>query len=129
MNVLFVVPEIRLDSVPQHIPFWAGILAAIVEQKGGNVAILDLKRKTTIADRMIIASGRSNRHVLAIADHVLEQLAKLGVEKVGIEGREQADWLLLDLGDVIVHLFRPEVREFYNLEKMWAVPLPEQLSR
>jgi len=99
------------------------------DSKAEDVAIIDLKGKTTIADRMIIASGRSNRHVLAIADHVLEQLAKLGVEKVGIEGREQADWLLLDLGDVIVHLFRPEVREFYNLEKMWAVPLPEQLSR
>ena len=77
---------------------------------------------------MIIANGRSQRHVAAIAEHLAEKLKRSGVSPVRVEGARQADWVLLDAGDVIVHVFRPEVRQFYNLEKMWAVPLPEQAT-
>ena len=75
---------------------------------------------------MVIASGRSHRHVNAIAEHLEERLKLGGMRPAGIEGKRHADWVLLDAGDVIVHIFRPEVRAFYNLEKMWAVPIPEQ---
>jgi len=81
---------------------------------------IDLYNKTSLADYMVIASGRSQRHVSAMADNIQQTLKKKGFRRAKIEGLPQADWLLVDVGDVIVHLFRPEVREFYNLEKMWA---------
>tara|TARA_B100000408_G_C10280087_1_gene215583 strand:+ start:774 stop:1082 length:309 start_codon:yes stop_codon:yes gene_type:complete len=99
------------------------------DDKAEDVTVLDLIGKTSIADHMIIASGRSARHVTAIADHIIDRLKEVGVDNVSVEGRQQADWILLDVGDVIIHLFRPEIRAFYNLEKMWAVPLPENISR
>ena len=99
------------------------------DDKAEDVTVLDLIGKTSIADHMIIASGRSARHVTAIADHIIDRLKEVGVDNVSVEGRQQADWILLDVGDVIIHLFRPEIRAFYNLEKMWAVPLPENVSR
>ncbi|MFP6754267.1 MAG: ribosome silencing factor [Alphaproteobacteria bacterium] len=104
------------------------IVAMLEDDKAEDLSIVNLIGKTAIADYMIIASGRSQRHVGSIADHMTERLKEAGVARVGIEGRQRADWVLLDVGDVIVHLFRPEVRDFYNLEKMWAVPLPEQAT-
>lgn len=95
------------------------------EDKAEDVTVIDLAGKTTLADFMIIASGRSRRHVTAIAEHLAARLKRHGMGAIGIEGLAQADWVLIDAGDVIVHIFRPEVRSFYNLEKMWAVPLPE----
>ncbi len=77
---------------------------------------------------MIVASGRSNRHVSALSDYLLRELKEMGHKDLGIEGLEGCDWVLVDIGDVIVHIFRPEVRVFYNLEKIWAVPLPEGLE-
>jgi ribosome-associated protein len=77
-----------------------------------------------MADAMIVASGRSARHVSALADHVSRKLKEAGVEKVRIEGMPNADWVLIDAGDIIVHIFRPEVREFYNLERIWASDAP-----
>lgn len=71
---------------------------------------------------MIVATGRSNRHVNALSDYVQRGLKEIGHEKLGVEGMEQCDWVLIDAGDVIVHLFRPEVRDFYSLEKMWSLP-------
>ena len=105
------------------------IEAMLQDDKAEDVTVLDLIGKTSIADHMIIASGRSARHVTAIADHIIDRLKEVGVGNVSVEGRQQADWILLDVGDVIIHLFRPEIRAFYNLEKMWAVPLPENVSR
>jgi ribosome-associated protein len=99
---------------------------SLVDDKAENIVVIDLAGKTDIADQMIIASGRSQRHIAAITEHLAENLKKSGVPSVNVEGRRQADWILLDAGDVIVHIFRPEVRAFYNLEKMWSVPLPEQ---
>lgn len=81
---------------------------------------IDLDGKSTLADQMIIASGRSARHVASIAAHVLKQVKDLTGRPANVEGLPNADWVLIDTGDVIVHIFRPEVREFYNLEKIWG---------
>jgi ribosome-associated protein len=88
--------------------------------KAEETLTIDLRGKTTIADDMIVTSGRSNRHVGAVADRVLDDLRKAGCKNLRVEGQPHCDWVLIDAGDVIVHVFRPEVREFYNLEKMWA---------
>ena len=87
--------------------------------------MIDLAGKSDIADYMVIASGQSNRQVATMADKLVEVAKKNGVKGVTPEGRAQADWVLLDAGDIIIHLFRPEVREFYNLEKMWNADLPD----
>src|SRR5438874_455750 len=98
------------------------VLARIDDMKAEDTVTIDLTGKTTIADFMVVTSGRSNRQVGAIADRVLEDLHKAGVPDVRVEGMPHCDWVLIDAGDVIVHVFRPEVRAFYNLEKMWARP-------
>ena len=85
-----------------------------------DVLSIDLQGKTTIADRMIIASGRSSRHVSAMADHLVDRLKAAGVKGISVEGQKHGDWVLIDAGDVLIHLFRPEVREFYKLEKLWG---------
>ena len=90
------------------------------EAKAEAVVTIDLKGKTSIGDYMVIASGRSDRHVGAIADQVKSKLKDAGVGRVRVEGLEACDWVLIDTGDIIVHVFRPEVRDFYNLEKMWT---------
>jgi ribosome-associated protein len=87
--------------------------------KAEDTTSIDLRGKTTIADTMVVTSGRSNRHVGAVADRVLEDLRKAGLRNLRVEGMPHCDWVLIDAGDVIVHVFRPEVRDFYNLEKMW----------
>ena len=87
--------------------------------KAEDTTSIDLRGKTTIADTMVVTCGRSNRHVGAVADRVLEDLRKAGVRNLRVEGIPHCDWVLIDAVDVIVHVFRPEVREFYNLEKMW----------
>jgi ribosome-associated protein len=96
------------------------VLARLDDMKAEDTVTIDLSGKTTIGDYMVVTSGRSNRHVGAVADHVLEDLAKAGVPDARVEGLPHCDWVLIDAGDVIVHVFRPEVRAFYNLEKMWA---------
>lgn len=84
--------------------------------------VIDLAGKTSMADHMVVVTGRSKRHVASLASHMKERLKASGVETVPIEGMPQGDWVLLDAGDVIVHLFQPEVRAFYNIEKMWRAP-------
>ncbi len=93
---------------------------ALEDDKAEDVLFIDLEGKSSLADFMIIASGRSGRHVAALADHLAQDIKKLTGRPASIEGMPNADWVLIDTGDVIVHLFRPEVREFYNLEKIWA---------
>jgi ribosome-associated protein len=96
------------------------VLAQLEDMKAEDTVTIDLTGKTSIADTMVVTSGRSNRHVGAVADRLLERLKKAGVSDVRVEGMPHCDWVLIDAGDVIVHLFRPEVRAFYNLERMWA---------
>jgi ribosome-associated protein len=93
--------------------------------KAEDIVAIDLKGKSSIADFMVIATGRNSRQLAAMAQHLDEKLSKAGTKKIGIEGLAQGEWVLLDGGDIIVHLFRPEIRKFYNLEKMWGVELPE----
>jgi ribosome-associated protein len=91
------------------------------DDKAEDIVAIDLAGKSSVADYLVIASGRSGRHVSALADHVLRHLKELGLGRVSTEGLSGGDWVLIDAGDVIVHVFRPEVREFYNLEKIWSV--------
>jgi len=99
------------------------ILASLEDGKAENIVTIDLAGKTLIADYMVVASGRSARQVAALTEHLVEALPRKW--RVSIEGKAQGDWVLIDAGDVIVHLFRPEVRAHYNLEKMWGADLPD----
>ena len=101
------------------------VLARLDDDKAADTVKINLKGKTTLADYMVVSCGRSHRHVGAIAEHLRETLAKAGVAGVRVEGLPHCDWVLIDAGDVIVHVFRPEVRSFYNLEKMWARARPQ----
>ena len=102
------------------------ILDSLDDAKAEEVVSIDLLGKTSLADFMVIASGRSNTHVGAIADRLLRSCKDLGVVP-RVEGLQNCDWVLVDAGDVIVHIFRPEVRQFYNLEKMWGGTRPAEL--
>ena len=93
--------------------------------KAEEIVTLDLTNKSAIADFMVLATGRSARQLSSMADHLVEKLKALGHSPVPVEGQEHGDWVLIDAGDVIVHLFRPEIRAHYNLEKMWDADLPE----
>lgn len=100
------------------------IVQSLDDDKGEDIVSIDLAGKTPIADYMIVASGRSHRHVSALADHLIRKLKEGGLGTARVEGLAQGDWVLIDGGDVIIHLFRPEVRSFYKLEKMWAADIP-----
>jgi ribosome-associated protein len=104
------------------------ILSVLDENSAQDVIEIDIRGKSSIADYLIVASGRSNRHVSALADYVQRALKERGFKELVVEGQEASDWVLIDAGDVILHVFRPEVRVFYNLEKMWSVPLPKGLE-
>ncbi|AZO18193.1 MULTISPECIES: ribosome silencing factor [Mesorhizobium] len=98
------------------------VLASLEDSKAENIVSIDIQGKSSLGDYMVIASGRSHRHVSAVADHLLKALKDAGLGNARVEGLASADWVLIDSGDIIVHVFRPEVREFYNLEKMWQAP-------
>jgi ribosome-associated protein len=102
------------------------ILNRLDDEKAQDIVFIDLKDKSSIADGMIVASGRSHRHVGAMADHLLRALKDAGRGRARVEGLPHCDWVLIDAGDVIVHLFRPEVRAFYNIEKIWSVEPPRR---
>ena len=96
------------------------VLACLEDAKAEDNVTIDLTGKSSIGDYMVVTTGRSQRHVGAVADRVVKDLHEAGIRGVRVEGARQADWVLIDAGDVIVHVFRPETREFYNLEKMWS---------
>ncbi|MCT4656751.1 MAG: ribosome silencing factor [Cohaesibacter sp.] len=96
------------------------ILSSLEDSKAENTLPIDLRGKSSLADYMIITSGRSHRHVGAVSDRLLRDLKDNGFGNAHVEGLPNCDWVLIDTGDHIVHIFRPEVREFYNIEKMWA---------
>lgn len=100
------------------------VLGCLDDAKAEDTTLIDLHGKTSIADAMIITTGRSNTHVSAIAERLLRALKEGGFGGPRIEGLVNGDWVLIDAGDVIVHVFRPEVRQFYNLEKMWGADRP-----
>lgn len=108
----------RADAHPSA-PLCALIEQSLDDDKGEDIVVIDLHGKSDIADFMVIASGRSTRQVAAMAEHLRDRIKQAGHGAPRVEGLTQGDWVLVDAGDVIVHLFRPEVRSFYNLEKMW----------
>ena len=126
-------PEGPAASGPTLDPLSQIIFTSLEDAKAENVIAIDLRGKTTIADRMIIASGRSSTHVGAIADRVVKACRDAGYPPPKIEGMPLCDWVLLDARDAIVHIFRPDVRQFYNLEKIWgsrpARRSPKRLTR
>jgi len=97
-------------------------VTSLDDDKAKDIVTIDLAGKSSLADYLVIASGTSQRQVVAMADHLTEKLKAAGLTGLSAEGKDQGDWVVLDAFDVIVHLFRPEVREFYNLEKMWDGP-------
>lgn len=101
------------------------ITTSLDTHKAEEISTINLAGKSSIADHLVIASGRSQRQVAALADYVIRELKQKGYKDILVEGLDQADWVLIDAGDVIAHIFRPEVRSFYNLDKMWAADLDE----
>lgn len=99
----------------------------LLDDKAEELVSIDLAGKTSFADYMIIANGRSSRQVGAMADHLKTRIKEAGYGSVKVEGQTNGDWILVDAGDVIIHLFRPEVRDFYNLEKIWAPDIPMEM--
>ncbi len=111
------------DPAPAPVPAASMIdlvLQSLEDAKAEQTVSIDITGKSSLSDHMVVTSGRSNRHVSAVADQLVKALREAGFGKPRVEGLPHADWVLVDAGDVIVHIFRPEVREFYNIEKMWA---------
>ena len=96
------------------------------ERKGQNITVLDVRGKTTITDYMVVVTGTSERHARSLCEYVAEKVKELGIEHPGFEGQEGSDWVLLDLGDVILHVMTAQAREFYQLEKLWSVDRAEE---
>lgn len=102
------------------------ILAALEDAKAEEIVTIDVNGKSSLADQMVIASGRSDRHVGAIAERVMAALKDAGFGSVQAEGLTVCEWVLIDAGDVIVHVFKPEARTFYNLERLWGADRPKE---
>ena len=115
-------PEPDTEAVAQE------TLATLEEYQGDNLVRLDVRGRTPLADYMIIASGRSRLHVGAMRDRLLRRLKQLGAGRLQVEGGNQCDWVLIDGGGVWIHLFHPETRAFYNLEKLWSPDAPDESS-
>lgn len=112
-------PKMSIDDILD------AIVTCLDDNKAEDLISINLAGKSSLADHMVIASGRSARQVSALADYVIRMLKENGMKGITVEGLSQADWVLIDTGDVLVHLFRPEVRSFYNLDKMWTTDLGE----
>ena len=103
-------------------------IEALDDMKAVDIVVLDVSKKSSIADYMIVASGTSDRHVKAVANNVVEDAKKAGHVPLGVEGSNEGEWVLVDLGDVIVHVMMPAVRDFYQLEKLWEAGAVEELA-
>jgi ribosome-associated protein len=97
------------------------VVEALDDLKARDIQVIDVRNKTTITDTMVIASGTSNRHVKALADNVIAKVGQATVKPLGVEGERDAEWVLVDLNDIIVHVMLPRVRDFYNLEGLWMM--------
>ena len=116
------VIKTRLPTPPPSVPaLLANVHDALAELKAKDVVEIDVRGKSSVTDYMVIASGTSSRHVKSIADEVVRFAKKLDVMPLGVEGEREAEWVLVDLGDVVVHVMMPRMREFYALERLWTV--------
>ncbi len=123
------VPSSANPDSPERTDLEQLILSRLDDEKAQDIVFIDLGGQSSVADGMIIATGRSQRHVGAMADHLLRALKDAGFGKAKVEGLPGCDWVLIDVGDVIVHLFRPDVRSFYNIEKIWSVDSAHRTAR
>lgn len=115
------------DSITtEQLRDWA--ITALEDLKAQDIQVLDVRGMTSITDLMIVASGTSDRHIKALADNVVEKVKKHGVQPIGVEGETSREWVLVDLGDVILHVMHPQTRAFYNLEKLWTVGEEQTLA-
>ncbi|MBA3039899.1 MAG: ribosome silencing factor [Alphaproteobacteria bacterium] len=112
-------PERGADAAARELEL---VLASLEDSKAEDIVTINIVGKSALGDYMVVVSGRSNRHVAAISEHLISDLKDEGYGSPRVEGLEAGDWVLIDTGDIIVHVFRPEIREFYNIEKMWAAP-------
>ena len=116
-------------GTPTQAPLTAIVLAALDDLKAQNVITLDVRTLTDVTDTIVIASGTSDRHVKSLAGRVLERVEAAGFRALGVEGRRDGEWVLVDLRDLVLHLMLPRVREFYSLEKLWGTPADERAAR
>jgi ribosome-associated protein len=114
---------------PASAPLLADIVNWLDEAKAEEIVTIPLEGKSSLGDYMVVASGRTDRHVGAIADQIAEKVKAATGTPVRVEGVPACDWVLIDTGDIIIHVFRPEVREFYNLEKMWKAEIPPEAGQ
>ena len=122
MSTQAQVIKTQLPSPPPAVPaLLASVHAALEELKAKDAVEIDVRGKSSVSDYIVIASGTSSRHVKSIADEVVKFAKNLGVMPLGVEGEREAEWVLVDLGDVVVHVMLPRVREFYALERLWSV--------
>jgi len=102
------------------------VVDALEDRKGVDIKVVDVRGKSSVTDIMVIAAGNSSRQVKALADSVVEKAKEKGIPPLGMEGQDESSWVLVDLGDVVVHIMLPETRDFYNLEKLWGDDAPGQ---
>lgn len=121
-------PTERVSQKTASKPLIKNILHWLDEAKAEKVVDIDIKEKSSLGDYMVIATGRTDRHVGAIAEQLRTHLKDAGHDRVRVEGLSTCDWVVVDAGDIIVHIFRPEVRDFYNLEKMWSAERPAEVQ-
>ena len=114
------LPSSRLEEIQKI------IVASLEDDKAERVAVIDLEGRATFADRMVIATGLADRQITAMATHLEDKLEEAGLKRIQIEGSGGSDWVLIDAGDIISHLFKPEAREMYGLERMWGTELDDQ---
>ncbi|TBW39990.1 ribosome silencing factor [Siculibacillus lacustris] len=117
-----------MSAYPDETTLAKAVAASLDNSKAEDIVVIDVRDRSSLADIMIVASGRSHRHVGAIAERLFDDLRDVGVHDPRVEGLPHCDWVLVDLGDVLVHLFRPDVRGFYNLEKMWSGEAPAPVA-
>ncbi len=120
--------KIAAPSTPEAPTLLSRILTSLDDDKAENIVTIDLEGRSALADAIVIASGRSARHVSSIAEHLARRLKEAGYGTRPLAGAQAGDWALVDAGDVIVHVFRPEVRNYYDLEGMWSVQEPERAA-
>ena len=119
----------RKRATPPETTLLSRILKSLDDDKAEEIVTIDLGRRSSLADAIVIANGRSARHVASIAEHLARRLKEAGYGTRPVDGATQGDWALVDAGDVIVHIFRPEVRAYYDLEGMWSVEEPRAVAR